>query len=82
MSDGEQLGAAMFRPDASLLQEGWEYRFVASGQRLRETEELYSELGFEVRAESIPPEAFPEGCEECQLILMLNFKAIYTRRSL
>jgi hypothetical protein len=53
---------------------------VASGQRLSEVEELYSELGFEVRVESIPPEAFPEGCDECQLVLMLNFKAIYTRR--
>ncbi len=82
MSDVEQLGAAMFRPDALLLQEGWEYRFVASGQRLREAQELYAELGFDVRSESIPPEAFPEGCEECQLILMLKFKAIYTRRSL
>jgi hypothetical protein len=82
MSDLEQLGAAMFRPDASLLQEGWEYRFVASGQRLQEAQELYSELGFDVRSESIPPEAFPEGCEECQLILMLKFKAIYTRRVL
>ena len=72
----------MFRPDASLLQEGWEYRFVASGQRLQEAQELYNELGFDVRSESIPPESFPEGCEECQLILMLKFKAIYTRRVL
>jgi hypothetical protein len=82
MSDVEQLGAAMFRPDASLLQEGWKYRFVASGQRLQEAQELYAELGFDVRSESIPPEAFPEGCEECQLILMLKFKAIYTRQPL
>jgi hypothetical protein len=80
VSDAEQLGAAMFRPDDNLLQEGWEYRFVASGQRLQETQDLYTELGFDVRAESIPQEAFPEGCEECQLILMLNFKAVYTRR--
>lgn len=78
--DLERFGGAMFRPDSSLLQEGWEYRFVASGQRLREVEELYSELGYEVRVESIPKEAFPEGCVECQLVLMLNFKAIYTRR--
>jgi hypothetical protein len=70
----------MFRPNPSLLQEGWEYRFVANGQRLREVEDLYSELGFEVRVESIPPEAFPEGCDECRLVLMLQFKAIYTRR--
>jgi hypothetical protein len=70
----------MFQPDPSLLQEGWEYRFVASGQRLIEVQELYEELGFDVRAETIPPESFPEGCEECQLILMLNFKAVYTRK--
>jgi hypothetical protein len=63
-----------------LLERGWEYRFVASGQRLQEVEELYAELGFEVRVESISAEAFPEGCEECQLVLMLNFKAVYTRR--
>jgi len=81
-SDLEQLGGAFFRPDPSLIQEGWEYRFVASGQRLNEVEELYSELGFEVRADPIPPEAFPEGCDECQLVLLLNFRAIYTRRPL
>lgn len=79
-SDLERIGGAMFRPDPALIEQGWEYRFVASGQRLEEVEQLYAELGFEVRAESIPPESFPEGCEDCQLILMLNFKAVYTRR--
>lgn len=80
MTDVQQLGGAIFQPDAELLEEGWKYRFVASGRRLLEVQDLYEELGFEVRTESISREAFPEGCEECQLILMLNFKAIYTRR--
>lgn len=79
-SDLERIGGAMFRPDPALIEQGWEYRFVASGQRLEEVEQLYAELGFEVTAESIPPESFPEGCDDCQLILMLNFKAVYTRR--
>ncbi len=43
-SDLEQ---AMFRPDPSLLQEGWEYRFVASGQRLREVEVILGRGGVE-----------------------------------
>lgn len=80
-TDLERIGGAIFRPDPALLEQGWEYRFVASGQRLQEVEDLYAELGFDVRVESIPPQAFPEGCEECQLVLMLNFKAVYTRRN-
>ncbi len=80
MTDLERLGAAMFEPDPALLEQGWEYRFVASGQRLVEVEQLYGELGFEVRAETIRKESFPEGCEDCQLILMLNFKAVHTRK--
>jgi hypothetical protein len=73
------LGGATFKPDPARTREGWEYRFVTSGERLREVQDLYAELGFEVLVESIPPEAFPDGCEECQLVLVLQFKAIYTR---
>ena len=33
----------MFQPDPSLLEEGWEYRFVAMGQRLRDYDRLLSD---------------------------------------
>lgn len=80
LSDAERLGAAMFQPDPALLEQGWNYRFVAFGSRLAEAQQLYGELGFEVRAEEIRKESFPEGCDDCQLILIMNFRALYTRK--
>lgn len=35
---------------ASLVRDGWQRRSVAKGERLREIEALYAELGFEVLA--------------------------------
>ena len=41
---------------------------------------LYEELGYEVLAESIQPEHMGGDCGDCQLLIRLQFKMIYTRR--
>lgn len=71
---------ARFRPDPQLQAKGWDYRFVAGGRRLKETVQLYHDLGFEVLAHPVPAESFPDECEGCQLVALLELRAIYTRR--
>ena len=70
---------ARFRPDPRLLAQGWDYRFVAGGPRLQETVQLYRQLGFEVLTQPVPAESFPDDCEGCQLVALLELRTIYTR---
>lgn len=41
---------------------------------------LYSQLGFEVRAEPVAPDQLEDGCEGCHVVALLQFKTIYTRK--
>lgn len=72
---------AEFQPDPSLVNKGWEFRFVTDGSRVQEMTDLYRELGFEVRAEPLETVSLAEECEACQLTILLQFKAIYTRKA-
>jgi hypothetical protein len=63
-----------------LVAEGWERRFVTDGRRAAEVVELYEELGYEVRAEPVRQEELENDCEDCQLIVLMQFKTIYTRK--
>jgi len=71
---------ASFKPNPQRTAQGWEFRFVAGGPRLKEALKLYRELGFEVLAEPVPAESFPDECEGCQLVALLALRTIYTRR--
>ncbi len=73
-------GDLQVRPDPELLAEGWEYRFVADAQRAAEAVQLYAELGYEVRVVSAQPADWNEECEGCQLVALLDFQTIYTRK--
>ena len=42
--------------------------------------ELYASLGYEVRAEPVRREDVADDCEDCQLVMLLKFATIYTRR--
>ena len=66
--------------DPVLIAEGWERRFVTDGRRAAEAVELYEELGYEVRTEAVRREELENECEDCQLVLLMQFKTIYTRR--
>jgi hypothetical protein len=74
------LNEAALEGDPALLAEGWERRFMADGARAREAVELYASLGFEVRAEPVRREDVADDCEDCQLVMLLKFATIYTRR--
>jgi hypothetical protein len=74
------LSDAQLRPDPALVAEGWERRFTSDAQRTLEVMELYSQLGYEVRAESLRPDEITDDCEGCHSLAALEFKTIYTRK--
>ena len=74
------LSEKQLQADPELVSEGWERRFVADARRAEETMELYEQLGFEVRAEPAQAEELGDDCDDCQLLLLLQFKTIYTRK--
>ena len=74
------LSEAELTADPALVAEGWERRFVTDGRRATEVIDLYEELGYEVRAEPVREEELENDCEDCQLIVLMQFKTIYTRK--
>jgi hypothetical protein len=74
------LSEAELTADPALVAEGWERRFVTDGRRATEVIDLYEELGYEVRAEPVRQEELENDCEDCQLIVLMQFKTIYTRK--
>lgn len=71
---------AQLDPDPALIAEGWQPRFIADARQTREATELYTQLGFEVRAEPVPVEQMGDDCSDCQVLVLLQFKTIYTRK--
>jgi hypothetical protein len=74
------LTESALQGDAKRLAEGWERRFIADGQRAQEAMELYEELGYEVCADPLQPDDMVNDCEDCKLLMLMQFKTIYTRR--
>jgi hypothetical protein len=80
----EDLGKRFFsenqlQADPALVAEGWERRFTTDAERIEEVTQLYAQLGYEVRAESVEPAESNEGCEDCHSLSHSRFKTIYTR---
>ena len=69
-----------FPPDAKLVAEGWQRRFMADPARLKEATQLYTEMGFEVRAETIQPTELSEVCGSCRVATCHAYVTIYTRK--
>lgn len=74
------LSEAQLQPNSSLIAQGWERRFTADEQRAKEAMELYSQLGYEVRAEPVMPEELQDDCQDCKTVVSFYFQTIYTRR--
>ncbi len=74
------LSDAQIQADPARLAAGWQRRFIADGARCEEMMRLYEELGYEVVADSIQPEHVGADCEDCRIVILLQFKMIYTRR--
>jgi hypothetical protein len=79
-SAGRFLSDAQLQPDPALIAEGWERRFTADAHRAEEVMELYSQLGYEVRAEPVHSEEVHDDCTDCHSLIVSKFKTIYTRR--
>ena len=74
------LSDAQLQPNTSLIAQGWERRFTADEQRAKEAMELYSQLGYEVRAEPVLPEELQDDCQDCKTVVSYYFQTIYTRK--
>jgi hypothetical protein len=79
-SSGRVLSDAQLQPNTSLIAQGWERRFTADEQRTKEAMELYSQLGYEVRAEPVMPDEINDDCEDCKTVVSYYFQTIYTRK--
>ena len=67
-------------PDPKLVAEGWERRFMTNVGRLTEYVELYTSLGFDVRAEPVRSDEVDPECDDCRLILYQQIVTLYTRK--
>ena len=74
------LSDAQLQPNSSLIAQGWERRFTADEQRAMEAMELYSQLGYDVRAEPVLPEELQDNCQDCRTVVSFYFQTIYTRK--
>jgi hypothetical protein len=74
------LSDAQLQPDSSLIAQGWERRFTADEERAKEAMELYTQLGYEVRAEPVRPEELQYDCQDCKTVVSSYFQTIYTRK--
>jgi hypothetical protein len=74
------LSEAQLQPNPALVAQGWERRFIADEHRAKEAMELYSQLGFEVRAEAVSPEELDDDCQDCRAVIAYRFCTIYTRK--
>ena len=74
------LSDTQLAADPARLAEGWERRFVADGARAAEAMRLYAELGYEVCADPLRAEEAGDDCQDCQLLMLAQFRTIYTRR--
>ncbi len=68
------------RGNTALEAEGWERRYLADPDRAREAVELYSSMGFEVRAEKLEPADFGPQCGDCSQVVCRSYVLIYTRK--
>ncbi len=73
------LAQAQLAPDPARAAEGWERRFIADAERAAEAVRLYEELGYEACADPLRPDDLAGECEDCRLLMLLQFKTIYTR---
>ncbi len=68
------------RSDPALIAEGWVRRHFVDPDRARESVELYTSMGYEVKVCKPAPEDFGPGCAECASVICRTHVLIYTRK--
>ncbi|MCP4853515.1 MAG: hypothetical protein GY903_03370 [Fuerstiella sp.] len=77
-ANDETLGAEI-PADEKLVAEGWQRRYLADPSRAEEAIELYSSLGYEVKAQKLTPADLGPNCGTCSEAVCRSFVLIYTR---
>ena len=80
-ADSSSIPVLDFPADPELMADGWERRFMADPPRAEEARIIYTELGYEVRAEEIKPSELSVLCGDCRLATCQAYVTLYTRRS-
>ncbi len=68
------------KADPDLIQAGWEPRFLADPERLKEATSIYRSLGLEVCAAPLAPADFERSCDGCAQDACHRYVMIYTRK--
>ena len=66
--------------DPKLVAQGWVRRFLADPARAKEAVDIYSSLGYEVKAQKLSPEDFGAMCGNCSSTICNSHVMIYTRK--
>lgn len=66
--------------DPTLVAEGWVRRFLADPLRAQEAIEVYTSLGYEVKAQALTPADFGSQCGGCAEVACRSHVLIYTRK--
>lgn len=74
------LADEAFEADPELVAAGWIRRFMSDARRIGEAADLYRDFGFEVLEVPVELDEVSDECSDCQLLMHLQFKMIYTRR--
>jgi hypothetical protein len=74
------VAEAEIEPDPARIADGWTRRFVTDAKRADEAVELYRELGYQACADPVRQEEIKGDCEDCKLLMLLQFKMVYTRK--
>lgn len=83
LSRGEPLSnpeIGTIRADPALIAQGWVRRHFADPNRARESVELYTSMGYEVKVCKPAPEDFGPGCAQCASVICRTHVMIYTRK--
>ncbi len=75
VADGHSIPA-----DPKLIADGWERRHLADPDRAQEAIEVYTSLGYEVKAQKLIPADFGSHCGDCASVICQTYVLIYTRR--
>jgi hypothetical protein len=67
--------------DPGLVAQGWVRRHLADPMRAREAIELYTSLGFEVKAQKLTPADLGPNCADCASTICSSYVLIYTRKT-